>query len=541
MRRSALYLLLMLAGMSFPLADPVAALAFADDDLLLLTVPGIAAATHLTGSHATRVAGLDPNNITATCLKCHQTQAAAMGASAHYRWRGDAGGVSNLTGDVGKLGGMNDYCIYPDFNWLTKLTNVDGKAVDGGCAACHVGKGKKLDATELANPTLTNIDCLMCHSKKYKRTVSLDGGTAHFVPDVAAMGVSAKQAAADIAKPDRDACLRCHLRSGGGNNNKRGDIEPILTNPPFTHDVHMSADGQKFTCASCHKTTNHRIGGRGVDLREVDNPAQPVSCTMSGCHTATPHTNTANLSRLNKHAQKIACQTCHIPTFAASTPTDMFRDYSNTPQVNAARLYEPWIQFQSNVTPTYGWSNGTSTFYKFGDPVAPQANGRTLMAGPVGGVNDKPSKLMPLKHHLAKQPVDPATKRLLPLKMGILFQTADVNQAILQGAAAVGWSLPSGYQFADTERLQGIYHGVRPRTQALACATCHTAPGVQGPVDFDALGYALKNPDLHTCSSGCHGDRSGEWSASQLFNGVHAQHVTDEKFDCSKCHNFTRL
>ena len=537
MGRTVLQALAVVVALPLGWIGPPTAASQTQDDLTLLSIPAIIVGTHLTGSHAARVANLDPNNVTATCLGCHQTQAASMGASAHYRWRGDAGGVSNLTGDVGKLGGINDFCVYPDINWLSKLTNVDGKLVDGGCATCHAGQGKKLDAQELANPTLTNIDCLICHSKKYKRTVTLDGGTARFIPDAAAMGVSAKQAAADISKPDRDACLRCHAKSGGGANNKRGDMEPILTSPPFTHDVHMSADGQKFTCVSCHKTTNHRIGGRGIDLREVDNPAQPVSCTMSGCHTATPHT----IARLNAHAVKIACQTCHIPTFATASPTDMFRDFSATPEVNASRLYEPKITFQSNVTPKYAWSNGRSTFYAFGDAIAPQANGYTLMAGPVGGVNDKPSKLTPFKHHRAKQPVDPVTGRLLPNKSGILFQTGDVNQAVLQGVAAVGWTLTNGYQFADTERYLGIYHGVRPRTQALNCANCHVAPGQQGPVDFNSLGYALNNPDLRTCSSGCHGDESGEWSASELFTQVHAKHVTSKKYDCVKCHAFSRL
>lgn len=45
--------------------------------------------------------------------------------------------------EAGKLGGINDFCIYPDINWIGKLTNVDGVQVDGGCAKCHVGLGAK--------------------------------------------------------------------------------------------------------------------------------------------------------------------------------------------------------------------------------------------------------------------------------------------------------------------------------------------------------------------------------------------------------------
>ncbi|WP_197084192.1 hypothetical protein [Desulfovibrio sp. TomC] len=496
--------------------------------------PIVAGRMKLTGNHAARVANLDPANPTATCLVCHQTQAATMGASAHYRWRGDAGGMSNLTGDVGKLGGMNDFCIFPDFNWLAKFTNLDGKPVDGGCAACHAGLGKKLDATELATPTLTNIDCLICHSKSYKRTVDATNGTAHFVFDTATMNLSARQAAADLSRPGRDACLRCHVSSGGGNNFKRGDIEPILADPPRTHDVHMSAAGANRVCVDCHKTTNHRIAGRGIDLREVDNPTQTVSCTMSGCHAASPHAD----AKLNTHTAKVACQTCHIPRFAKSSPTDMFRDYSNAAQVNAKRLYEPWIDFKSDQTPTYRWSNGKSTFYVFGQPIQVQSDGYVLMAGPNGDINDTAAKILPFKHHVAKQPLDPATNRLLPLKMGVLFQTGNIDQAIIQGAAAIGWPY-SGYTFADTERFLGLYHGVAPKEQALTCAVCHVSSG-QGPLDFNALGYARKYADLHVLCTQCHEDKSSEWSASQLFTAVHKKHVQDKRYDCSRCHNFTR-
>lgn len=532
MRRRSAWLMALLSMLLLTATPPASAAT--DDEWLLFTAPMLAARPPLTGNHAARVASLDPNNPTATCLGCHQTQAANMGASAHYRWRGDAGGVSNLTGDVGKLGGINDFCIYPDFNWLAKLTNLDGAPVDGGCAACHAGRGKKLDAAELASPTLTNIDCLVCHSKTYKRTVSTTGGTPHFVFDAVSSTASARQVAADLSRPGRDACLRCHVSSGGGSNFKRGDIEPILADPPRSHDVHMSATGANLACVDCHKTTNHRIAGRGVDLREVDNPSQTVSCTMAGCHTSAPHAD----ANINKHTAKVACQTCHIPRFAKSSPTDMFRDYSNTPQVNAKRLYEPWIDFQSNQVPTYRWHNGKSTFYVFGQPVQAQADGYALMAGPNGGVADAAAKILPFKRHLAKQPMDPTTRRLLPLKMGVLFQTGNVDQAVIQGVAAIGWDY-TGYGFADTERFLGLYHGVAPKEQALACAACHVSSG-QGPLDFDALGYARKNPDLRVLCSQCHDDKSSEWSASQLFTRVHSQHVTEERIDCASCHNFSR-
>lgn len=57
--------------------------------------------------------------------------------------------------EAGKLGGINDFCIYPDINWIGKLTNVDGVQVDGGCAKCHVGLGAKPTAAPTKSQTST--------------------------------------------------------------------------------------------------------------------------------------------------------------------------------------------------------------------------------------------------------------------------------------------------------------------------------------------------------------------------------------------------
>lgn len=76
--RTTLLAMILVTGM-------VPAQASAQDDLLLIMVPQIVAKRPLTGNHATRAANLDPANPTATCLSCHASQAANMGASAHYR------------------------------------------------------------------------------------------------------------------------------------------------------------------------------------------------------------------------------------------------------------------------------------------------------------------------------------------------------------------------------------------------------------------------------------------------------------------------
>ena len=121
-----------------------------------------------------------------------------------------------------------------------------------------------------------------------------------------------------------------------------------------------------------------------------------------------------------------------------SAPTDMFRDWSQPPSITDARFYEPWIQFAMNDVPEYKWWNGTTTFYVFGTPAMPAANGRVGMAMPNGDINDLQSRIYPMKHHLGNQPVDPVTHSLLPLKASVFFQTGDLTAAIIQGLEAIG-------------------------------------------------------------------------------------------------------
>ena len=121
----------------------------------------------VTGSHAGRFTAFEG---TKTCLTCHLDEATAFHGSVHYQWSGDASESEGLGGaaKAGKMGGINDFCIYPDINWLGRLNTVDGRVVDGGCARCHTGLGLK-PSPVASQDQLENIDCLICHSPSYKR------------------------------------------------------------------------------------------------------------------------------------------------------------------------------------------------------------------------------------------------------------------------------------------------------------------------------------------------------------------------------------
>ncbi len=465
---------------------------------------------------------------TATCLNCHASEATAFHQSVHYQWQGDASESQGLHSPLaGKLGGINDFCIYPDINWLGKLTNLDGEPVDGGCARCHGGLGLKPNPIP-DQAQLENIDCLLCHSPQYKRTLQQEAnGQFRFVADIAKMNVSLLAAAQDIRKPTTETCLSCHAHAGGGNNFKRGDLEAAHSSATRSFDVHMASrqnGGAGLSCLSCHTTSAHRIAGRGIDLRERDIP-DVVRC--ANCHGAAPHDD----ARINRHTARVNCNVCHIPEFAKIAPTDMFRDWSAAGDVNpATRLYEPHMRMQSHVSPVYGFFNGNSRFYQFGTPATPGANGKILMAGPLGSIQDPGAKIQAMKYHEGLQPIDPVSRVLLPLKIGIFFQTGDINTAVAKGAEAMGWGY-SGHQFASTERFMGLYHEVAPKEQALSCSSCHGG----GRLNFAELGYTPRSTrnGVPLCAS-CHSSKSAS------FTETHKKHVTDKKYDCSYCHTFSK-
>jgi hypothetical protein len=467
----------------------------------------------------------------ATCVACHKDEVSEVHASVHYQWNGPSPYVVNLASG-GKMHGINDFCGYAPINFIGQLTNLDGQIVDGGCATCHVGLGAKPAAATPAQ--LDNIDCLICHSDSYRRKVEKQSdGSFRFVPAPEKMSVPLLQAITDIQRtPTKGSCVNCHSYAGGGCNNKRGDLEEAHRDPPASFDVHMASKangGAGLVCVDCHVTAAHRIAGRGVDLMPTDLDT-PVRCT--NCHAASPHDS----ARLNRHTRRVDCTVCHIPAFARIVSTDMLRDFSKPPQVDAAkRLYEPYIERAANVTPEYRFWNGMSTFYTFGSAAVPPSGGRVLIAGPLGDISEPLSKIFAFKHHLAVQPRSKGNSAILPVKAGILFQTGNVDAAIKQAAIDVGWDLTQGYDFVPTERYMGIFHEVAPASSALGCSDCHDGTRM----DFAALGYTLRatRNGRPLCTS-CHADESGEWSPAQLFSAVHAQHVDDENIACTTCHDF---
>ncbi|MBU1675432.1 hypothetical protein KKA85_06580, partial [bacterium] len=418
---------------------------------------------------------------TVTCLECHREEAEAFFHSQHYQWTGEtpdivAGGGRRL----GKLNTMNDFCTGPGANWIGNVTNSQGKVLAQGCSKCHAGLGLRPEPT-LSQEQLENIDCLICHADGYRRDLYDDAaGTPEWQPILWRNQYGLDAVSKRISMPKRKMCLRCHSGAGGGPNFKRGDIEYALAECDRAYDVHMGADGGDMACADCHAGEDHRVRGRGADLSGTDAPGPRLSCEE--CHEAAPH----GTKVLDHHATRIACAACHIPTFARTDPTDMSRDWSTPVYHEDADKYSATIVFESDVTPAYAWWNGRTRHQLMGEAVKVQQDGTVHMMSPEGSQKDKQARIHPFKLHRGCLPVLADRRWLVPIGVEEFFADGDMDKAVHEGGHHQYGLEDFAYDWVDTRRWMGIFHGVVPKERALACLDCHVEGG---RMDWVALGY----------------------------------------------------
>jgi hypothetical protein len=207
----------------------------------------------------------------------------------------------------------------------------------------------------------------------------------------------------------------------------------------------------------------------------------------------------------NKHAKKVACQTCHIQTFAKALPTKTGWDWStagkdvkpeDVPKDKyGMKLYDKMkgtMEWAKDVVPTYYWFNGSTERVLPGDKINP----KTVVAinKPNGSKNDPNAKLMPFKVMKGKQPYDEVNKTLVvintfgpPTSETAYWVKYDWNKAINAGQKAAGQPYSGKYGFVETSMVWQVSHMVSPKEKSLTCNDCH---GAKGRLDWKALGYA---------------------------------------------------
>jgi len=402
-------------------------------------------------------------DVTRACLECHETAAREVMATAHFQWLGGEVKVppTGRATRIGKKNLINNFCLGIQGNWAS-------------CTRCHAGYGWQDEHFDFTDPA--NVDCLVCHDRSGLYQKSEAG--------LPAAGVDLRAAAQSVGFPGRENCGGCHHYGGGGLAVKHGDLDTSLDNPAETDDVHMGR--LDLLCIDCHGGHGHDIRGKAYSV-SVDHRGG-IACT--DCHAARPHDE----ARLDAHTARVACQTCHIPTFANRIPTKMIWDWSQAGDDSRPDDVHHYLKikgefvYEQGVKPEYHWFNLSMDRYLVGDSIS--AAGITDINRPRGDRLDPRAQIWPFKVHLAKQPYDAVTRRILPpvtAGEGGYWHDFDWSQAMALGAHNVGLEYSGEYGFVETRMFWPLSHMVAPKEGALQCRDCH---GAGGRLDWRALGYA---------------------------------------------------
>lgn len=409
--------------------------------------------------------------VTAVCLKCHLEKADQLLGSNHFTWLGSSNLVGHTTpASIGKRNVINNFCVAVASNEARCMqchpSYGSAPAKDPATGAVAVNTGPMYLWT--ASPALdrTKIDCLVCHANlgtsRYVKGaagfgqpwVANDGacapscaanqlcstkdsagnawsdGKAYCRAPVAGSEIvpALQAAAASVGATQRANCGFCHFTAGGGDNVKMGDLGSALTNPTADVDVHMGSQASYAPqrCADCHESGSHTFKGTGLSI-PVDNEGR-LACT--DCHGGLHAPAHAN-AQYTAHAEFMACQTCHIPTFSRTQYTKVNWDWQTAGDKQACQGVPGCVGFgtltypagnaqagtiagvggeapkgHDPVTQGYDWKKGVSTYatnvtptYRFIAPAGAQqgTHETTARDGLLGaGTVDDPFRLADL-------------------------------------------------------------------------------------------------------------------------------------------------
>lgn len=438
--------------------------------------------------------------VTAACLSCHTEAGTQVMHSVHWSWdytHPDTGQV------LGKKSVVNAFC-----------GNVASN--EARCTSCHAGYGWE-DVRQPAPTDPTRVDCLACHDRSGQYT-KLDNAAGHppldpvpagakTITGAAAWPVNLSEAAMSVGPPGRENCGACHFYGGGGDNVKHGDLSSALVTPTRDVDVHMAADGLNFTCEACHLSDQHVIAGSRYDVaaRDLGGIGLPGQrrdvATCESCHSASPHPATPVGLKLDDHVDRVACQTCHIPSFArGGIATKTLWDWSTAGQLKDGKPFstEGYTQgdgrhlhtymstkgdfaWGENVVPHYAWFDGQIAYANLDRVIDP--TGVVEVNSLSGDPADPASRIWPFKRMEGSQAYDTARNTLLatnvygPGTTSAFWTNFDWAASIEAAMTYLGEPYSGNFGFVDTYMYWPITHMVAPADEALKCDSCHAKDG----------------------------------------------------------------
>ncbi len=431
-------------------------------------------------------------DVTTACLTCHTEASKQLHKTKHWNWKF----TNPDTGqEVGKSKIINNFCLSINKNYAR-------------CTSCHIGYGwkdKNFDFT-----SQENVDCLVCHDttdtyKKYPTAA----GHPNYVDKAFPKGSKKIWKAPDLSfiaqnvgKTRRENCGACHFYGGGGDGVKHGDLDSSMTNPDRQLDVHLSVDGLNFTCSECHTTDGHDVKGsrynivakdtHGIDIPGRDDQSR---ATCESCHGMTPHPATIN-NKINDHTDKVACVTCHIPTYArGGIATKMWWDWSTAGRKDAdgkpikmknKKGQVTYLTKKGNFTwgqdlvPEYDWLSGEIKYKQLDEKIDPtQIVALNTFSG---SYNDPGARIWPFKVMRGKQPYDKGNNTLALLHLfgkdkEAYWKSFNWNASIKSAMQEAEANYSGEFGFIETTLHWPLAHMVAPKEQSLSCDACHSKEG----------------------------------------------------------------
>ena len=430
--------------------------------------------------------------VTKACLECHNTAGHQFMKNKHWTWDYK----HPKTGQhLGKSVLINNFC-----------TNARGN--EGMCAQCHAGYNMTDSDFDFTNQD--NMDCLICHESTgtYYKTPTSAGNKACSVMFEGKPAIEWEKIAQSVQMPTRNNCGKCHFYGGGGDNVKHGDLSSVLFDPPKKVDVHMSKEGEDFTCVTCHVGEAHEWAGSRYEMTVNDEvgtgkpgmPRETASC--ESCHSASPHPiNTVEGIKLNTHTSKVACETCHIPEIArggVATEVDWdwrtmgklkngegfkLKEYTQGDGHHRAtyKSIKGSFTYAENLQPMYAWFDGTMNYTTIDTKFDP-SKGPIDINSFSGSANDSASRIYPFKKMHTTQPYDKGNNTLVYMSLwgnddSALWGNYDFGKSIAAGMKKNGIPYSGEWDYVETLSYWPVNHMVAPKEGAMECSECHAKGG----------------------------------------------------------------
>ena len=446
--------------------------------------------------------------VTAACLGCHTEAGRQVQATTHWSWRF----VHPETGQVlGKRFVVNNFCGPVRTN-------------EPRCASCHNGYGTDAllrgetsthGASGLGPRAEARVDCLSCHDTTgtYVKSPTRSGqvlqeettvhGETFEPPDLTAVAQS-------VGEPTLKACGSCHFNGGGGDGSKHGDLDSSLLDAPHALSVHMSEEGGGFACQTCHVTRGHEMaGGRyAMSARDRAGTGAPGlrrhAATCESCHGTDPHERGGPFIALtlDRHADRVACQTCHIPRIArGGVMTKVWWDWSKAGRLtedgerihetNAAGRTTYWsrwgeIRWQEDFRPSYAWFDGVTRYARPGQSIDTSTVVALNRFG--GDAEDPDARIWPFKIMRGRIPYDAGRDELVLMHLfgrdGTAFwRNLDWAPAIEAAMKGADHPFSGEVGFVDTKMYWPVTHMVAPAEASVTCGDCHRRPSIMAGID----------------------------------------------------------